>query len=389
MPSTRRVSSRARLVLRIDSGSLRRSSPSRDQHVESVELDLTVMLARVQPVEVGGAIDPEQHRFAIDHERTGAVTQCGLDDTRVALAPIVAVAGEQLHPFAVARHDQAIAVMLDLVQPFGAVRNDCGAGRDAGLIRGVSHVGYLVGARRNANCRDSLSASNDWGLSMSDQPGFDEFQDLCYHIGLALVTWQDVEEAHFKLFFKATGASDVDVASLVYHATESFVARHTMLGRVVDVFLQKTAQADILKRRWDDGVTGLKKLLKDAGLDRNKLAHYTWENEILSQTELPDASLEIRFGGPRLQASAYNAVSRVLGYTPDKQDHSLDIKAVRNYINRFRELAERLDAWHRDLKPWPLEESILRNVGLPPKYLDLSAPTPTNKTSSSHPSSDE
>ena len=40
-----------------------------DQHVEGVELDLVIVLARVQAVEIGAAVDAEQHRLAVDDER--------------------------------------------------------------------------------------------------------------------------------------------------------------------------------------------------------------------------------------------------------------------------------------------------------------------------------
>ena len=69
MPSTRRASSRARLVLRIDSGSLRMILAVAHQHVEGVELHLVIVLARVQAVEVAAAVDAEQHGLAVDHER--------------------------------------------------------------------------------------------------------------------------------------------------------------------------------------------------------------------------------------------------------------------------------------------------------------------------------
>ena len=45
MPSTRRASSRARLVLRIDQRQLAQIVAVADQHVEGVELDLGIVLA--------------------------------------------------------------------------------------------------------------------------------------------------------------------------------------------------------------------------------------------------------------------------------------------------------------------------------------------------------
>ena len=46
-----------------------------DQHVEGVELHFIVVPARVQPIEVGPAVDAEQHGLAIDHERAVAVSE--------------------------------------------------------------------------------------------------------------------------------------------------------------------------------------------------------------------------------------------------------------------------------------------------------------------------
>ena len=141
MPSTRRASSRARLALRIDSGSLRRSSPSLTRHVEGVELHLGIMPARVQAVEIGPAVDAEQHGLAIDHERAVAVAQRGLGDQRKATAPVVAVPGPQPHALTVALDDQAVAVVLDLVDPLRPVRNLRRLGRNAGVKRIFKHAG--------------------------------------------------------------------------------------------------------------------------------------------------------------------------------------------------------------------------------------------------------
>jgi hypothetical protein len=99
--------------------------------VEGVELDLTVMLPGMQTIEVGNSVDPKQHRLAIDDERAGAVLQGGLK--RITIGPVVTVAGEQPDPLSVALHDQAVAVLLDLVNPIRTGRNLGRAGRDAGL----------------------------------------------------------------------------------------------------------------------------------------------------------------------------------------------------------------------------------------------------------------
>jgi hypothetical protein len=45
----------------------------------------------VQAVEIGPAVDAEQHSLAVDHEGRIAVAQRGLGDQRIAIAPVVAV----------------------------------------------------------------------------------------------------------------------------------------------------------------------------------------------------------------------------------------------------------------------------------------------------------
>jgi hypothetical protein len=224
---------------------------------------------------------------------------------------------------------------------------------------------------------------------MADSEKFEQFQEFCYHIGLALVTWQDVEEAHFKLFFKLIGAPNGEIASLAYHSLDSFQTRHVMVGRMIDLFFKNTTQDETVKRVWAN-VDGLQKRLKDANLNRNKLAHYSWETDFVSETHLETGGVIVKFTGPRLQASSYNSVSRVLGYTPDKPEHNLDEGTLRTYIGDFRRLATELDAFQRDLNSWPLEPTLAQVLGLPPKYLKESRlPLPANKTSSNDQSSDE
>jgi len=53
VPSGRRASSRSRLALRIDSGSLRQTVATFRENVERAKLDFVVMLAGMQRVEVG------------------------------------------------------------------------------------------------------------------------------------------------------------------------------------------------------------------------------------------------------------------------------------------------------------------------------------------------
>lgn len=57
-----------------------------DQH--GVELDLLVMLAAVEAVEVGAAIYAQQNGFPVDHKRALTIPQRCLGDQRIAVAPV-------------------------------------------------------------------------------------------------------------------------------------------------------------------------------------------------------------------------------------------------------------------------------------------------------------
>jgi hypothetical protein len=66
------------------------------------------------------AVDAENDRLAIDDELLLAVLERGFDNPRIAVRPIVPVAGNQPHAIAVALDAQPVTVVLDLVEPVRA-----------------------------------------------------------------------------------------------------------------------------------------------------------------------------------------------------------------------------------------------------------------------------
>jgi hypothetical protein len=114
------------------------------QDVEGIELHFVVMLARVQRVEIGNAIDPEHHRLAVDHELLDPVFLGGLDDPQISSGPVAAATGDQPHPHPVALKTEAVAVIFHFMQPIRAGRN---AGRSCGEaeVEGAWH-GAKIGA---------------------------------------------------------------------------------------------------------------------------------------------------------------------------------------------------------------------------------------------------
>lgn len=103
------ASNRARLVIRIERGSGRMSSPSPASIVEGLEMDLLVVPARIQRCEIRDAVDPDDRGFTID-KRTA-----------------------WREAFTVPLDDHAEAVVLDLVKPVLVGRDLRRARRDAAL----------------------------------------------------------------------------------------------------------------------------------------------------------------------------------------------------------------------------------------------------------------
>jgi hypothetical protein len=93
----------------------------------------------VQGIEIGNAVDAEDHGLAINDELRVPVLQRALDDPGKTAGPVMAVAGEQVHASAIAGHDQPVAVVLDFMEPMGGRRNDVSGDREAGLKQRASH----------------------------------------------------------------------------------------------------------------------------------------------------------------------------------------------------------------------------------------------------------
>jgi hypothetical protein len=193
-----------------------------------------------------------------------------------------------------------------------------------------------------------------------------EFLDLCRHIGLALVVWQEVEEAHFELFVKMLGSDYNEVSAVVYFSVESFEARRKMVGNMAHYFL--TAKAD--KTIWNDDKGGLQKALKDANENRNKLAHYNVEEDLLNVDE-EDGVVTVDLGPPRLRPHKWNLVSRLRGLTPDKPEHNLSVAEVAGYVREFRKLARRIRDFSSNLTLPPQQGVLERAVAPRPDPLGL------------------
>ena len=107
------------------------------QHIKGVELHFVIKLPAVEAIEVGDAVDAEQHGFAVQGEGVGPVAQRGLDNARVPVAPVIAVAGPQPYGLALPLNDQAVAIVFDLMKPLRPVEDLGPARRNAGANAGL------------------------------------------------------------------------------------------------------------------------------------------------------------------------------------------------------------------------------------------------------------
>ena len=92
----------------------------------------------MQRVEVGNAVDAEDHGLAVDHKLLVAVSESALDDPGIPAAAVITVVGQQANAIAVTSDDQAATVVLNFVKSDGGRGDRLADGREAGRM-GASH----------------------------------------------------------------------------------------------------------------------------------------------------------------------------------------------------------------------------------------------------------
>src|SRR5260370_26900717 len=87
----------------------------------------------MQPLEHRDAGVVAGDRLSVNNCRCGLERLYRLADQRISLSPVIAAAREQANLAAPLADDQAVAIVLDLVNPVRPDRGLFRAGRDAGL----------------------------------------------------------------------------------------------------------------------------------------------------------------------------------------------------------------------------------------------------------------
>src|SRR4051794_28584819 len=99
------------------------------------------MLARVQRIEVGDAVDAKDHGFAVKDEPLLSVVQRGLGYPRITPGPVSAIAGEQPHAIVLPDDQHPVAVVFHFVKPVRPLRNLLSSRRQAELV--PTHHNFL------------------------------------------------------------------------------------------------------------------------------------------------------------------------------------------------------------------------------------------------------
>jgi len=73
-----------------------------------------------------------------------------------------------------------------------------------------------------------------------------DLRDLCAFMGMGLVSWQNVEDAHYLLFAKLIGAPKQEICSVLYFSPPSFESRRVLVDRLAQVGISD----DEILRTW-------------------------------------------------------------------------------------------------------------------------------------------
>jgi hypothetical protein len=162
-------------------------------------------------------------------------------------------------------------------------------------------------------------------------------------MGIALIVWQRVEDAHYLLFAKLIGAKK-EVCSILYFSPPTFESRRVVVDRLIEAVVD---DKDILSR-WGK----LNKELQDAAKDRGKIAHYSLDFEIIYSETNP---FSMKTGSPHLKPTSHNKISDVLGKGPKK---AVTSDTISGFVKVFDDLEQRLEAITKEIKTPPQQPPV-------------------------------
>jgi hypothetical protein len=119
--------------------------PRLGDQIEGIEEEVSVISALPELPEDRQPVIVATHSLAIYQAGAQSERVYGLDDEREAARPVVAVAGEQVEAGSVAAGHQAIAIVLDLVNPVRPLGGRSPMDGRQGSMKGVNNNRRIIG----------------------------------------------------------------------------------------------------------------------------------------------------------------------------------------------------------------------------------------------------
>jgi hypothetical protein len=145
MPA-RRATSPESASRRFSIATRRRSSPSRDRRSKATSVAFSAPALAEQRREIAQSVVPEHNCLAIDQGALGRQSAHCLGDPRESVREVRAAPTPPLHPRALFEAEQAIAVVLHLMQP----ASSCGRSRDKGRTAGPDEPDWKAPSGRRS-----------------------------------------------------------------------------------------------------------------------------------------------------------------------------------------------------------------------------------------------
>jgi hypothetical protein len=169
-------------------------------------------------------------------------------------------------------------------------------------------------------------------------------------MGMALTTWQGVEDAHYLFFLKILGAPKEEICSVLYFSPPTFESRRVMADRVAEHALGKTED----KKEWPK----ISKRLETGASHRGRVAHYALDFEFIWDSTVATLA-QLTVGQPHLRPSRYNKLKAA--------KDQLTTKQISGYVLEFNKLrADVTNFTKRILLPEPRQGvGLLSGLGPP------------------------
>jgi hypothetical protein len=161
-------------------------------------------------------------------------------------------------------------------------------------------------------------------------------------MGIALIVWQQVEDAHYSFFVKLCSRLPPEICSIIYFSPPTFESRRVMVDRIAQIAINSKGEAAEWKK--------LNKKLEIGASQRGKIAHFGLEFEIKITGQGPK---DFDRGEARLARSKHNKIKR------NEDEQHLTRAEIGAFVGNFDDLIKNLADFTSRLKSHLQREAAL------------------------------